>query len=110
MEIKELKCKNCGASINAKETDGTVTCKYCNTTYSIESDEQNGYEFEKGRMKAQEEKAKENMENFQKGFGGAVFNMVKFGFIFNAILTVVFFIVFIAVVGFIISGIIHSGF
>lgn len=66
MEIKDLTCKNCGASLKVDDYAKEVTCQYCNATFSIKTEEDKGYEFEKGRMKAREEKMRENMDRLQK--------------------------------------------
>ncbi len=55
MKLVELKCKNCGANLKVEENAKEVTCNFCNTTFSIETMEKDGYEFEKGRIKAQKE-------------------------------------------------------
>lgn len=38
MELKELKCKNCGAKIELEEGKTEVTCKYCNTTFKVDDE------------------------------------------------------------------------
>ena len=68
MKLEELKCKNCGAIIEVEENAKNVTCKYCNTTFKIKDEDKvdprkQGYEFEKGRMEAQEEQFRNNIEN-----------------------------------------------
>ena len=64
MKLIELKCKNCGANINADSECTEITCQYCQTTFKIDDEvrhiklenmEQNGYDFEKGRLRAQKE-------------------------------------------------------
>jgi len=64
MKLVELKCKNCGATLKADPELDEITCKYCQTTFKIDDEvkhvkfddmEQNGYEFEKGRIRAQQE-------------------------------------------------------
>lgn len=59
MKIKELKCKNCGAKLEIDDNVKKVTCKYCNTEFSVEDAYNDGYNFEKGRMKAQTEQLEE---------------------------------------------------
>ena len=68
MRLVELKCKNCGANLKIEEGKEDITCPYCNATYKIDDEvqhvkyddmENSGYEFEKGRIKAQ----KENLSN-----------------------------------------------
>lgn len=63
MELKELKCKNCGASLKVENDKKEVTCKFCNTTFAVETAEKTGYEFEKGRIKAQKEEASNSMKS-----------------------------------------------
>lgn len=65
MKLVEMKCKNCGGELKVEEGADTVTCPYCNITYKIDDEvkrikyenmENSGYEFEKGRIKAQTER------------------------------------------------------
>ena len=65
MKIIELKCKNCGSLLKIEEGIPKVTCEFCHTSFLIDDEAQhvkydnmyeNGYEFEKGRIKAQGEK------------------------------------------------------
>ena len=62
MELKELKCKNCGANLEVQVDAREVTCKFCHTKFAVESAENTGYEFEKGRMKAQREELSKNIK------------------------------------------------
>lgn len=64
MKLVELKCKNCGSILKVDENAKSVTCEYCQTTFSIDDEvqhveydnmEKSGYEFEKGRIKARKE-------------------------------------------------------
>ena len=64
MKLVELKCKNCGATLKVDPESEEITCKYCQTTFKLDDEvkhvkfddmEQNGYEFEKGRIRAQQE-------------------------------------------------------
>ena len=64
MKLVEMKCKNCGGELKIEDGADTVTCPYCNITYKIDDEvkhvkyddmENSGYEFEKGRLKAQTE-------------------------------------------------------
>ena len=68
MKLVELECQNCGAALKIEAGADTVSCPYCNATYKIDDEaqhikyddmENSGYEFEKGRIKAQ----KENIQN-----------------------------------------------
>lgn len=58
MKLEEVKCKACGARLDIKEGADSVTCPYCNVTYKVQDMEDSGYEFEKGRLKAQREHIK----------------------------------------------------
>ncbi len=69
MKLIELECKNCGATLKVDENTENVNCPYCNATYKIDDEvkhiqydnmENSGYEFEKGRIKAQEEHLENN--------------------------------------------------
>ena len=64
MKLVELKCKNCGATLKVNPEENEITCRYCQTSFKLDDEikhikfddmEQNGYEFEKGRIRAQEE-------------------------------------------------------
>lgn len=55
MKLEEMKCKGCGAKLNVEDGADSVTCPYCNVTYRVQDVENSGYEFEKGRIKAQKE-------------------------------------------------------
>ena len=58
MRLEEMKCKACGAKLNVPDDAESVTCPYCNVTYKVQDMEDSGYEFEKGRIKAQQEHIK----------------------------------------------------
>ena len=73
MELKELKCKNCGANLKVEPNAKDVTCNFCHTTFSVETMENTGYEFEKGRIKAQ----KEELSNSLKSAGDALNNTIS---------------------------------
>lgn len=68
MKIVEMKCENCGATLNIPEGANTVTCQYCHSTYHLNNPENEGYAFEKGRIKAQKEAAEEMFNNFNDTF------------------------------------------
>lgn len=58
MQLKELKCPNCGAKlrVNTKEKEtGQITCSYCQTNFVIEDEYNAGYQYTKGALKASEE-------------------------------------------------------
>lgn len=74
MKLLEMKCKNCGALLKVEEDAKYIECQYCNTKYKLDDEvqhikyddmEKSGYEFEKGRIRAQQEKkrAQSNYNN-----------------------------------------------
>lgn len=73
MKLVELKCKNCGAKLSIPKDSKNVTCDFCKTTFQIDDEikhikydnmMQSGYEFEKGRIQAQEEKKEKQIKEF----------------------------------------------
>lgn len=69
MKLLELECKNCGATLKIDENTENISCPYCKAIYKIDDEvkhikyddmENSGYEFEKGRIKAQEEHLENN--------------------------------------------------
>lgn len=62
MKLNELKCKNCGANLSVPEKTETVTCKYCHTTFSVETSYNEGYNYTKGVLDAHDEKQQEQFE------------------------------------------------
>lgn len=65
-ELITLKCPYCGAPLTAKKHQKFIKCEYCNHMFAIpafkenvniSNAEQAGYEFEKGRQRAQREAA-----------------------------------------------------
>ena len=74
MKLLEMKCKNCCALLKVEENGQYINCKYCNTKYKLDDElqhikyddmEKSGYEFEKGRIRAQQEqkRAQSNYNN-----------------------------------------------
>lgn len=74
MKLLEIKCKNCGALLKVEEDAKYIECQYCNTKYKLDDEvqhikyddmEKSGYEFEKGRIRAQQEqkRAQSNYNN-----------------------------------------------
>lgn len=74
MKLLEMKCKNCGALLKVEEDAKYIDCQYCNTKYKLDDEvqhikyddmEKSGYEFEKGRIRAQQEqkRAQSNYNN-----------------------------------------------
>ena len=55
MKLIELKCKNCGAKLEVEEGTTQITCKFCDTTFSIDDAYTQGYKYTKGVLTAQEE-------------------------------------------------------
>ena len=69
MKLIETKCPNCGASMSYDAEQGNATCKYCGSSLivdketknlHVENSEELGYQFEKGRQRAQAEASKNN--------------------------------------------------
>ena len=63
MKLITLNCPKCGSRLDVNEDLKSFTCNYCGTTtliddeikrFKYENMEQSGYEFELGRIKAQE--------------------------------------------------------
>lgn len=63
MRLKELKCKNCGATLEVEENATQVKCQFCHTSFAVEDAYTDGYKYEKGRLKAQNEQFEKHMEN-----------------------------------------------
>ena len=77
MKLVELECENCGAALKIEEGTNTVNCPYCKASYKIDDEvkhvkyddmENSGYEFEKGRIKAQKEHASNSSLNVDQKF------------------------------------------
>ena len=62
MRLKELNCKNCGATLEVEENAAQVKCKFCHTTFAVEDAYTDGYKFEKGKLQAQSEHFAKSME------------------------------------------------
>ena len=69
MKIADLTCPGCGARLSVDIDAKQATCNFCGATFPIDDEmrkvkltdaEQLGYEFEKGRQKAQAEAARQN--------------------------------------------------
>lgn len=70
MRLVEMECENCGANLKVDEKNNTIHCPYCGATYKIDEEkkenmEDSGYEFEKGRIKAQNERIQSSFKNIQ---------------------------------------------
>ena len=84
MELKEIKCKNCGAKIKIEEKERLVTCEFCGAKFSVEDDYNKAYDTTKGVLDAQMDKFKEisKMPTFRHTrLFIAVFSIVVFGII-----------------------------
>ena len=97
MRLKELKCKNCGATLEVEENAQQVKCKFCNTTFAVEDAYTAGYKYEKGRLKAQNEQLEKHIEN-AKGILAPVGNVFAAHYIITAVVGIVIFL-FIAITG-----------
>ena len=71
MNLIELKCKRCGAILKVNPNNPEITCSYCHTKFILNEEvtkmdlnnmEQSGYNFEKGRMRAQQEADRQKRE------------------------------------------------
>lgn len=69
MKLVEMKCKNCGANLKVNVEVKDAYCQFCGTEFKIDDEvqhvqydnmEQSGYEFEKGRIRAQQENNSNN--------------------------------------------------
>jgi len=63
MRLRELKCKNCGATLEVDENATQIECNFCHTEFTVEDAYHDGYKFEKGRMKAQREQMEKDLEH-----------------------------------------------
>lgn len=63
MRLKELKCTNCGATIKVEKNATQTECEFCHATFAVEDAYNDGYKFEKGRMKAHREQLEKKLED-----------------------------------------------
>ena len=102
MEYKAIKCSNCGAKLNTKpDEEGFVTCKYCRSTFHVETDYKKAYDTTKGTLDAQRDHLNE------MGFGDIqkrITDSRKIG----KIIGIVFVLIFVTAVVFIITTVIKS--
>lgn len=112
MELKELKCKNCGANLKVEGDAKEVTCNFCNTTFSVETNERDGYEFEKGRIKAQkEEYSSENLAEAMKKASDALDEYRKYEWRKTPLIAkIIGFIIIAFCIGFIVYVFMHPHF
>lgn len=77
MKLVELECQNCGAALKVEEGTNNISCPYCKATYKLDDEaqhikyddmENSGYEFEKGRIKAQKEHLSNSSINLNTKF------------------------------------------
>lgn len=68
MELKELKCTSCGAKLEVEATAEKVTCDYCHTSFAVKDAYNDGYNYEKGRLKAYEEQLGKGMNSVANFF------------------------------------------
>jgi len=97
MRLKELKCKNCGASLKVEENVSQVECEYCHTKFAVEDAYQDGYKFEKGRMKAHSEQLEKGLEH-AKGIIGPIGKIFAAQYIASAIIGITIFVVAIIMI------------
>ena len=99
MRLNELKCKNCGAAIKIEENESQAKCEFCQATFAVEDAYNDGYKFEKGRMKAHSEQVEKNLENVKSIFG-SVGKVFAAQYIISAIVGVFIFLVVIVMIVF----------
>lgn len=96
MKLVELECQNCGAALKVEEGSDVINCPYCNASYKVDDEvkhvkyddmENSGYEFEKGRIKAQ----KEHLEN-KNVMGNSKSSMLFIPFIIIFIISIIAFV------------------
>lgn len=72
MKLLKLSCPNCGAELQNNIENGKIRCKYCNTEFLLDNEvthvkydnpNEAGYEFEKGRIRAQQEERERQYEH-----------------------------------------------
>ena len=70
MKLVDLKCKNCGSKLTFDTSENKYICDHCKSEFIIDEEtkkiklvdmEENGYEFEKGRIRAQKEEKKSKL-------------------------------------------------
>ncbi len=59
MELKEIKCKNCGAKLKIEENEKIATCDFCGAKFSVEDEYSKAYHATKGAFDAQMDSFKE---------------------------------------------------
>ncbi len=66
MKLKKLACKNCGAKLEIEEGASQVKCKFCGSTFLVEDEYSEGYNYTKGVLKATDEHMKKNLKTVGK--------------------------------------------
>ncbi len=70
MKLVKMSCPHCGGALEITENSLQIKCPYCNSTVAVDDEVkhirfdntmQAGYEFEKGRMKAQQDAVNERI-------------------------------------------------
>ena len=92
MRLKELKCKNCGATIKVEENAAQAKCEFCHTTFAVEDAFTDGYKYEKGRLKAHDEQLEKNLER-AKGIIAPIGKVVAVQYIVSAVVGLVIFVI-----------------
>ena len=78
MKIVSMVCPNCGASLQVDADQKNLTCSYCGNGLYVDDEvkhvqydnaEETGYQFEKGRQRAQAEATKVQQQSFNMNFG-----------------------------------------
>lgn len=95
MRLKELNCKNCGATLEVEENATQVKCKFCNTTFAVEDAYTDGYKFEKGKLQAQSEHFAKSMEQVNDFLNNNP--IAKIHKKMSIIITIIFVVIFVMV-------------
>ena len=78
MKIVSMVCPNCGASLQVDADQKNLTCSYCGNGLYVDDEvkhvqydnaEEAGYQFEKGRQRAQAEAIRVQQQTFNMNFG-----------------------------------------
>ncbi|MDD6347244.1 MAG: hypothetical protein PUA52_04420 [Lachnospiraceae bacterium] len=78
MKIVSMVCPNCGASLQVDADQKKLTCSYCGNGLYVDDEvkhvqydnaEETGYQFEKGRQRAQAEATRVQQQTFNMNFG-----------------------------------------
>ena len=93
MELKELKCKNCGAKIELEEGKTEVKCKYCNTTFKVDDEYSKAYNYTKGVLKAQNEQMHERLNEYNNSMISKTTKWI------SAVIFLMAFLIIVAIIG-----------